>query len=83
MINYIRETVPGKSPFNAQSDVYLEGEHVCIKENIVSKIFESQAVVLSVYYAKDKTFMLVPAGDELFKKLHKVTQQLLKVKNMA
>ena len=81
-MHFPKETIPGSKLFNATSDVYLEAAHVCIKKNIADKIFSTERVVLSVYYEKDKTFMIVPSGDELFRKLHKVTQQLFKTKNI-
>jgi hypothetical protein len=40
-----------------------------------------ETVVLSVFYDKDNTFMAAPASEELFRKLHKSNQQMLKTKN--
>ena len=76
-----KETIPGSKPFAATSDVYLEAAHICIRKSIAEKIFGTDAVVLTVFYAKDNTFMAAPAGEELFKTIHKASQQMLKMKN--
>ncbi|MEP7321234.1 MAG: hypothetical protein ABI761_04920 [Saprospiraceae bacterium] len=78
-----KETVPGSKAFNATSDVYLEAGHICIKRKIAEKLFASESVVLTVYYAKDNTFMAAPASEELFRSLHKSNQQMLKSKNAS
>jgi len=78
-----KETIPGGHSFAANSDVYLEAAHICIKKNIAEKIFGLESVVLSVFYAKDNTFMAAPASEELFKTIHKANQQMLKIKNVA
>lgn len=76
-----KETIPGAKAFMADSYVYLEAGHICIKKNIVEKIFGTETVVLSVFYAKDKSFMVAPASEELFRTIHKANQQMLKMKN--
>jgi hypothetical protein len=77
----IKETIPGAKSFVSNSDVYLEAGHICVKKDIVEKIFGSETVVLSVFYAKDNTFMVSPSNEELFKTIHKANQQMLKSKN--
>ena len=79
----IKETIPGAKSFIATSDVYLETAHICIKKNIAEKIFGAETVVLTVFYAKDNTFMVSPASEELFRTIHKANQQMLKSKNAA
>lgn len=76
-----KETIPGGAKFNATSDVYLESGHVCIRKNIVEKIFGTETVVLSVFYENDHSYLVSPASEEPFRKLHKSNQQLLKTKN--
>ncbi|MEP7374250.1 MAG: hypothetical protein ABI675_12720 [Chitinophagaceae bacterium] len=78
-----KETIPGARSFITESEVYLEAAHVCIKKNIAEKIFGSETVVLSVFYNKDNTFMVSPASEELFRTIHKASQQMLKSKNAA
>lgn len=78
-----KETIPGGKAFDAGSHVYLEASHICIKKNVAEKIFGEEPVVLSVFYAKENTLMAAPASEELFKKLHKASQQMLKMKNAA
>ena len=81
-MNLIKETVPGAKAFSAVSDVYMEASHICIKKNIAEILFGNETVVLSVFYAKENSFLVAPAGEELFKNLHKSTQQMLKSKNI-
>jgi hypothetical protein len=78
-----KETIPGAKSFMANSEVYVESGHICIKKNIVEKIFGPETVVLSVFYDKDCTFMIAPASEDLFRKLHKSNQQMLKTKNAS
>ena len=77
----IKETIPGAKSFAANSDVYLEAAHICIKKNIAEKIFGAETVVFTVFYAKDNALMVAPASEELFKTIHKANQQMLKSKN--
>jgi hypothetical protein len=83
MVQLPRETVAGGKSFMADSEVYMEAEHICIKKNIAEKVFGTETVVLSVFYAKDNTFMVAPASEELFRTIHKASQQMLKSKNIA
>ncbi len=76
-----KETNTNVKSFKAESDVYLEAQHIIIKKNIAEKIFGSDAVVLSTFYINDKTLLVAPASEELFRKIHKGTQQILKNKN--
>jgi hypothetical protein len=83
MLHLPKGTIPGSKSFTAGSDVYLEASHICIKKEIAEKIFGAETVVLSVFYSKDNCFMAAPASEELFKNLHKTSQQMLKSKNSA
>ena len=82
-MNLPKETVPGAKSFSSDNDVYLEAGHICVKKNIAEKIFGTERVVLSVYYAKENSFLVAPASEELFKNLHKANQQMLKMKNAS
>lgn len=83
MINLPKETIPGNKSFFADSDVYMEAAHICIKKNIAESIFGVETVVLSVFYAKDNSFLVAPASEALFRTIHKASQQMLKSKNLA
>ncbi len=63
------------------SDVYLEAGHIIIKNLLAQKIFGEETVVLSIYYNKENSFMVAPASEEFFRKMHKANQQMLKLKN--
>jgi hypothetical protein len=78
-----KETIPGSKGFAAAADVYLEAGHICVKKNTAEKIFGSESVVLSVFYVKENSFLVAPASEELFKNLHKASQQMLKIKNAS
>jgi hypothetical protein len=82
-MNLPKETITNARSFKADNEVYLEAAHICIKKDTAEKVFGSETVVLSVFYAKDNTFMVAPAGEELFKTIHKGSQQMLKSKNAA
>ena len=69
--------------FVADSDVYLEAGHICVKKNVAEKIFGSHGAILSVYYEAEKTFLAAPLNEEVFKIIHKAKQQMLKDKNAA
>ena len=83
MIRVPKETVTGAASFINDSNVYLECSHICIKKELAEKVFGKDPVALTVFYAADKSFMAAPAGDDLFRKLHKADQQILKNKNAA
>lgn len=65
------------------SDVYLEGGHICIKYPVAEMIFGPDMAVFSIFYPADRTFLLAPVSEELFKSIHKAAQQMLKNKNAA
>jgi hypothetical protein len=76
-----RNIIPLQNTFAATSDVYLEDGHVCIKKNIAEKIFEQNFSVFCKYYPTEKIFLVAPVSEELFKQIHKASQQMLKSKN--
>ncbi|MFY0255520.1 hypothetical protein ACDQ55_16365 [Chitinophaga sp. 30R24] len=75
--------VPEKKSFIPIKEVYLEDGHICIKRSLAEKIFRTEMVVFTIFYAKDKTFLAAPASEESFKNIHKVQQQMLKSKNLS
>ena len=83
MFNLPKEAWHAASAFVPGGDVYLSAEHICVKKAVAEKVFGTEAVVLSVFYPKDSTFMLAPASEELFRTIHKASQQMLKSKNAA
>ena len=62
--------------------VRLQGTHLLIDHEIVQTIFGEDTVAYVVYYPERKTIMLAAYSDELFKKLHKTAQQMLKDRNL-
>ncbi|HHG86225.1 MAG TPA: hypothetical protein ENJ82_15855 [Bacteroidetes bacterium] len=53
-----------------------------IDHEVASQIFGDDLNVYVVYYADRKTLMIAPASDEIFKKLHKAAQHILKDRNL-
>ncbi len=80
-MQFPKETTPGTKAFLSANDVFLEAGHVCIKKNTAEKIFGTDNVALSVYYPKERLFMVAPLSESLFKTVHKAKQQMLKMKN--
>ena len=64
------------------SKIRLQGTHLLIDHEIASTIFGNDSNAYVVYYPERKTLMLAAVSDELFKKLHKASQQMLKDRNL-
>ena len=67
---------------NHEGKVQLQSSHLFIDSELASNVFGTAKNVYVVYYPNRKTLMLAPTSDELFKKLHKAEQQMLKDKNL-
>lgn len=65
-----------------ESAVSLKSSHLYISATIASKVFGRESNVYVVYYPDRRSLMLAPVSDELFKKLHKAKQQMLKDRNL-
>ncbi|MEL6866366.1 MAG: hypothetical protein AAFP19_18220 [Bacteroidota bacterium] len=61
--------------------VRLRSSHLLIDKTLAAEIFDGEPNVNVIYYAGPRTLMVAPASDELFKKLHKAKQHMLKDKN--
>lgn len=64
------------------SKVRLKSSHLLIDREIVMEVFGESGNVSVVYYSDRRTLMLAPINDELFKKLHKTSQYMLKDRNL-
>ncbi|GJM33801.1 MAG: hypothetical protein DHS20C18_28020 [Saprospiraceae bacterium] len=60
----------------------LKASHLQIDHEIVEQIFGDDHNAYAVYYADKKSLLLAPVSDELFKKLHKASQHMLKDRNL-
>jgi len=69
-------------PEKTGSKVRLQGLHLIIDGEIASTVFGKDTVAYVVYYPTKKTLMMAASTDELFKKLHKTAQQMLKDRNL-
>lgn len=64
------------------SPVRLKSSHILIDQNIVAQIFGNDQNAYAVYYPKKKSLLLAAISDELFNKLHKASQHMLKDRNL-
>jgi len=70
-----------KSTAKAGSHVRLRSSHIYIDQEVASAVFGTDPNVNLIYYPERSTIMIAPASDELFKKLHKAKQHMLKNRN--
>lgn len=61
--------------------ICLKSSHLLIDHQIATEIFGDDLNVNVVYYADRKALMIAPQSEELFKKLHKAKQHMLKDRN--
>ncbi len=62
--------------------VQLKSSHLLVDREVSKLIFENESNVNVVYYPDRKSLMVAPASDDLFKKLHKAKQFMLKDRNI-
>lgn len=62
--------------------IRLKSSHLLFSQEIVDQVFGEQTSAYMIYYPDRRTLMVAPASDELFKQLHKVTQHIIKDRNM-
>ena len=72
----------GKEEATSVSAVSLKSSHLYINAKIAQKIFGEAANALVVYYPTPRSLLIAPIKDELFKKLHKAKQHMLKERNL-
>jgi len=71
-----------QQPEKTGSKVRLQGLHLIIDAEIATTVFGKDTVAYVVYYPERKTLMMAASTDDLFKKLHKTSQQMLKDRNL-
>jgi len=69
-------------PEKTGGKIRLQGTHLHIDHKIATAIFGTDTNAYVVFYPSKKTLMLAAVSDELFKKLHKTSQQMLKARNL-
>ncbi len=72
---------PTKKQQETEALIQLQSAHLLIRYDLAQKIFGKDYNVYTVYYPERNSLMVAPVSDELFKKLHKASQALLKEKN--
>ena len=75
-----------KNNYKADSDtgskIRLKSSHLHIDREVVKEVFGDALNVFVVYYPDRHSLMIAPISDELFKKLHKAAQHMLKDRNL-
>ncbi|MCG8328502.1 MAG: hypothetical protein MI974_12490 [Chitinophagales bacterium] len=64
------------------SAVSLKSSHLYINSEVALEVFGEATNVLMVYYPGRRSLLIAPVSDELFKKLHKAKQHMLKERNL-
>ena len=67
---------------NPTSKVRLQSSHLWIEHKLAAKIFGDELNANVIYYPKTRSLMIAPKSNELFKKLHKAKQHMLKDRNL-
>lgn len=62
--------------------IRLQSSHLLIDREIASQVFKNDHNAYVVYYPKNNSLLVAPVSDELFKKLHKANQHMLKDRNL-
>ncbi|MEM6963148.1 MAG: hypothetical protein AAF573_00190 [Bacteroidota bacterium] len=70
-----------KATAQAESKVRLKSSHLLIAGEVAQEIFGNDRNANVVYYSERRTLMIAPTSDDLFKKLHKAKQHMLKDRN--
>jgi protein-disulfide isomerase len=70
-----------KEEKNTQGQLQLRSSHLLINSDLAHEFFKGDNNVYIVYYPDKKALMIAPISDELFKKLHKASQAMLKNSN--
>lgn len=65
-----------------ENQVQLKNLHLLLEASLASQLFASHHHVDAVFYASNKTLLLAPENDSLFRKLHKTQSYLIKDKNL-
>ncbi len=71
-----------ESTSEAASKIRLKASHLLIDHELAAQAFKSEPNVCLVYYKDRQALLLAPPSDDLFKKLHKASQHMLKDRNL-
>ncbi|MEZ4931339.1 MAG: hypothetical protein R2788_04305 [Saprospiraceae bacterium] len=75
-------TLPKNEAAVNEALIRLQSSHLLIDREIASQVFKNDHNVYVVYYPKNNSLLIAPISDELFKKLHKANQHMLKDRNL-
>ena len=69
--------------FEANSEVWLEAGHICIRKALAEYIFGRSEAVLSHYYPKESLFLAAAADEPVYASLYRMKRHVLKTSSMG
>lgn len=73
-----KPTQADKDAKSVDAPVHLKSSHLYISADLCAELFGDDLNAYAAYYADRGVLMIAGVSDELFKKLHKATQHMLK-----
>jgi hypothetical protein len=73
---------PSSKESTIDSAVFLKGAHLIIRSEIAKSLFGNNFNAYMAYYPAKRMLLIASVEDELFKKLHKASQHLIKDRNL-
>ncbi|MEM9917439.1 MAG: hypothetical protein AAF990_05050 [Bacteroidota bacterium] len=64
------------------SKIRLKASHLLVDHEIASEAFGEEHNIYVIYYPDRRSLLIAPVSDEIFKKLHKAAQQMVKDRNL-
>ena len=71
-----------KQPDISMGPIRLKSSHLLIDREIAEQIFGKDQNAYAVYYPNERSLLLASVNDDLFNKLHKASQHMLKDRNL-
>ena len=78
--NHLKDQLAAKT--KSGSKVRLKSSHLLIDREVAQAAFGDTYNIYVVYYPDRSSLMMAPVTDEVFKNLHKASQQMLKDRNL-
>jgi hypothetical protein len=69
--------------FEANSEVWLEAGHICIRKALADYIFGRSEAILSHYYPKERLFLAAAADEPVYASLDRMKRYALKTTGMG
>jgi hypothetical protein len=69
--------------FEANSEVWLEAGHICVRRELADFIFGGSDAILSHYYPKESLFLAAKADEPVYASLYRMKRHVLKTSSMG